>query len=442
VSAAAGVALDATANTNLVSNTLNITYDNTRPTVVVSSAVSGTTAASPIPVTFTFSKNVTGFIVGDITVTNGTAGSFVAVSGSVYTAAITPAGIGIVWVSVAANVAQDAALNLNTASNVFSVNYTIPTPQTITFNALTSITYATATLQLTASASSGLPVSYSSSNTAVATVSGNVLTILSAGTVDITATQAGDNVYSAATPVVRTLVINKAPVFASADNLTRAYGDANPALTISYTGLRTGETSAVIDTPPTGSTTAVATSLIGTYPITLAGGLDNNYALTLVNGTLTVAKATLTVTADNKTKLYGDANPALTITYTGFKNGETITVIDTKPTISTTATVTSAVGTYPITVAGGLDNNYTLVLVNGTLTINKATLTATASNGTRAYGAANPVSTITYTGFKNAETAAVIDTPPTVTTTAVATSNIGTYTFVPVSYTHLRAHET
>ena len=61
---------------------------------------------------------------------------------------------------------------------------------------------------------------------------------------------------------------------------------SNPAFTISYVGFKNSETASVIDTPPVASTTATATSNVGTYTISASGGLDNNYAFTYVPGTL------------------------------------------------------------------------------------------------------------------------------------------------------------
>ncbi len=52
-----------------------------------------------------------------------------------------------------------------------------------------------------------------------------------------------------------------------------------------------------------------------------------NYSLTAVAGTLTVTPATLTVTAENKSKVYGSANPPLTYVISGFQNGETDAVV-------------------------------------------------------------------------------------------------------------------
>ena len=120
VDVAANVAQDAATNGNTAATQFSITADLTSPTVTVTS-----TAADPIngafTTTFTFSEAVTGFAVGDITVGNGTASNFTSTSATVYTALITPTADGAVTVDVAANVAQDAATNGNTAATQFSI---------------------------------------------------------------------------------------------------------------------------------------------------------------------------------------------------------------------------------------------------------------------------------------------------------------------------------
>jgi len=83
-------------------------------------------------------------------------------------------------------------------------------PQGITFDELAPVTDAQTTFALTATASSGLTVSYTSSNPAVATVSGSTVTIVGLGSTDITATQAGNTNYQAAAPVVQTLNVVRA----------------------------------------------------------------------------------------------------------------------------------------------------------------------------------------------------------------------------------------
>ncbi|MEI6715941.1 MAG: immunoglobulin domain-containing protein [Verrucomicrobiota bacterium] len=94
-----------------------------------------------------------------------------------------------------------------------------------------------------------------------------------------------------------------------------------------------------------------------------------------VSKTLVVAKKTLTVSAGSKTRIVGAANPAFALTYSGFSNGDTEAVLDKKPTVTTTATTSSAEGSYPVTISGGSDNNYTLVYSTG------ATLLVTGFGG-------------------------------------------------------------
>ncbi len=224
-----------------------------------------------------------------------------------------------------------------------------------------------------------------------------------------------------------TFTIQKAPLTVTANPKSRAYGADNPALDRSYGGLVNGDSSAAITNPPSISTTATKLSPAGTYVILLSGGSSDNYALTLVNGTLTVSKAVVTATSGARSRAYGAANPTFTINYSGFLNGETESVLDVKPSATTAATVSSAVGTYPITPGGGLDNNYSFKYVPGVLTVYKAALTARADAKSRVYGAANPALTITYSGFLNGDTVARLSSAPTASTTATATSVPGIY---------------
>jgi gliding motility-associated-like protein len=100
----------------------------------------------------------------------------------------------------------------------------------------------------------------------------------------------------------------------------------------------------------------------------------SNYTITYLNGDVTVKTVTLTVTADDKSKVFGAANPALTFTYKGFVNNETELQLTSLPTITTTALTTSIPGNYPITVTGASATNYIFVYVPGTLTISPAPL--------------------------------------------------------------------
>jgi gliding motility-associated-like protein len=165
------------------------------------------------------------------------------------------------------------------------------------------------------------------------------------------------------------------------------------------------------------STGAAASAAVGIYVISVTGGVNDNYDFTYINGLLTVNKSTLIATADNKTKVYGSATPVLTITYSGFKNNEDPSVLDVLPVASTVAPISNA-GTYPILLYGGADNNYDLTLVNGSLIIEKKSLTITADDKTKVYGQMNPVLTITYSGFVLGQDQSDLDVLPIVETNA------------------------
>lgn len=249
------------------------------------------------------------------------------------------------------------------------------------------------------------------------------------GIVATTASGASDDNYNFSY-VDGTLTITKANLFATASNVGRAYGDANPSIGVTYSGFKNGETESVIDTFATASSTATVLTNVGTAATTASGAIDNNYSFTYIDGTLTIGKAMLTATAGNATRIYGDANPAIGVTYTGFKNGQNASVIDVLASGNSAATGTTGVGTIATTASGASDNNYDFTYVDGVLTINKATLIATAANATREYGDANPTIGVTYTGFKNGETDSVIDTLATGASAAGLTSNVGNYTTV------------
>jgi hypothetical protein len=226
-----------------------------------------------------------------------------------------------------------------------------------------------------------------------------------------------------------TLTITPAPLVIAAENKTITYGMALPTFTATYSGFVNGDTPASLSQPVTFATTAIASSPAGTYPITIAAVAGPNYTLILNNGLLTISKATLTlsVTPDNKTKVYGAPLPPLTATYTGFINGDTVASLTQPVVLSTPATAASPVGAYPITASGGASPNYNLVLNGGTLTITPAPLVITADDKTVLYGTALPTFTATYTGFVNGDTPASLTQPVTFTTTATAGSDAGAY---------------
>ncbi|MGQ2983168.1 YDG domain-containing protein [Flavobacterium sp.] len=144
-------------------------------------------------VTLTSTGSLTGAPV-NVNATNGLA----TFSGLTHTAA----GTGLV-ITATRTSGSDWSVN----SNTFSIN---KLTQTITFDALAAVTYGDTSFTLSATGgASGEPVTYTSSNTGVATVSGNTVTIVGPGQTTITASQDGNGSYNAATPVDRLLAVNR-----------------------------------------------------------------------------------------------------------------------------------------------------------------------------------------------------------------------------------------
>ncbi|WP_337966084.1 MBG domain-containing protein [uncultured Flavobacterium sp.] len=325
-----------------------------------------------------------------------------------------------------------------TASGAVSANYTIAyTNGTLTVNPAALTVTADTKTKVYGDANPTLTVSYAgfvngdtvASLTTAPSVSTTALLGSGVGSYPITAVGAVDPNYTI-TYVNGNLIINTANLTVTADNQTKTYGSANPTFTVAYSGFVNGDTEAVLLIPPTVTTTADTSSSVGVYPLTVNGAIAVNYTITFVNGNLTVTTATLTITADDKSKTYGSANPALTASYTGFVNGDTAASLDTPATLSTIAVAGSPVGSYPIVASGAIDSNYTITFVNGNLTVTTATLTITADDKSKTYGSANPTLTASYTGFVNGDTAASLDTPATLSTIAVTGSPVGSYPIV------------
>ena len=129
----------------------------------------------------------------------------------------------------------------------------------------------------------------------------------------------------------------------TADAKSRAYGDVNPALTyqVGGSGLVNGDT--LSGALATSATTASNVGIYGIRQGTLAA--SGNYALNYTSANLTVGQRAITVTADAKSRAYGDANPALTyqVGGSGLVNGDTLSGA-----LATSATTASNVGTYGI----------------------------------------------------------------------------------------------
>ena len=206
------------------------------------------------------------------------------------------------------------------------------------------------------------------------------------------------------------------PVTITAKNYTIEYGDDLPTFEYTCDGTISGTPSITCE--------ATKTSPVGTYPIVISKGSVTNNNVTYVNGTLTIKKAPLKITAKDYTIKQGDALPTFEATYEGFKNSETSTVLTKKPTITTTATSASEPGEYDITVSGAEATNYAISYIKGKLTITEADpVTVTAKSYTIEYGDDLP-------SFEYTSEGAPLTGTPSITCEATKTSPVGTYTIV------------
>ena len=153
-------------------------------------------------------------------------------------------------------------------------------------------------------------------------------------------------------------------VAVSAVARAKTYGGADPALTYTVSP-------ALIGTDFfTGNLSRAPGEGVGSYAIgrgTLS--LNNNYILNYSGADLVIGRAQLRITAQDRERFAGTANPAFTVAYSGFVNGETVSVLSVPATATTTATTASPVGTYAIVPSGAVAANYAPVYVNGTLTV-------------------------------------------------------------------------
>ncbi|MDD3860170.1 MAG: MBG domain-containing protein, partial [Bacteroidales bacterium] len=266
-------------------------------------------------------------------------------------------------------------------------------PQTIVgFGAITEKTYGDPSFVVSATASSGLNVIFTSSDENVATcggVNGSTITIVNAGTCQIIANQAGDEIYLPANEVSQTLVVNVKPIDIIVDpGQSKTYGDADPELTFTVVP------SLVNGDSYTGNLTRIEGEEIGLYEI-LQGDLSvgSNYELTFYFDNFEVTAKTITVTVNSgQSKIYGESNPVYTYSVSpALVEGDSFSGVLTRES-------GEDFGFYEI-LQGSLDlnSNYDLIFVSDDFEIIKKTITVTVTaDQSKIYGLSDPVLNYTF----------------------------------------------
>jgi hypothetical protein len=375
ITASNGVSPNATQSFTLtVNQSLAITSGNsTTFTVGTAGTFTVTTTGSPAP---TLSE--TGALPSGVTFVNNGNGTGVlsgtpaAGTGGVYPITVTASN------GVGSNATQSFTLTVNQAPAITSVNsasFPVGTADTFT---VTTTGFPNSTLSETGALPSG--VTFVNNGNGTATLAGTPAAG-TGGTYTITIT-ASNGVSPNATQTF-TLMVTQSTATITLGSLLQTYSGTPLSATAT-----TVPASLPVSFTYNGSSTAPTAA--GSYAV-VATVNSSGYAGT-TSGTLVIAKALLTVTANNASMAVGTAVPALTASYSGFVPGDTVAVLSGSPSLTTTATISSPVGTYPITITQGTlaAANYTFTFVNGTLSvvqvpavelITTATLTGSAGAG-------------------------------------------------------------
>jgi filamentous hemagglutinin family protein len=194
------------------------------------------------------------------------------------------------------------------------------------------------------------------------------------------------NANYALTYVPGTLTVSRAPLTITALDVSKVYGAADPSLAyaVGGAGLQYGDVLTGALVAPTGAAATAGTHAIAQG--TLAA--NANYALTYVPGTLTVSRAPLTVTALDRSKVYGATDPSLAYAVggAGLQYGDVLTGALVAPTGAAATAGTHAIGQGTLTA----NANYALTYVPGTLTVSRAPLVVRAADRSKTYGDADP----------------------------------------------------
>ncbi len=242
------------------------------------------------------------------------------------------------------------------------------------------------------------------------------------GTAMFTVKVTNTSLLSATTPVTVTVTADTTSTTVTSSNLDATYGQSVTFTATVASGDDGGTVGFFADnsaTPLPGCGTVAlggpgrnqatcTTSTLAASTHTITAVYTGDAASGASQGALTgqtVESVAITVTASGGAMTYGGTPPTISATDSGFVNGETSAVLTAAPICTANASVTTLAGTYlhQTSCSGAAATNYTFTYVNGTLTVNQASVTVTASAGTMTYGGTAAVITASYSGFVNGQ---------------------------------------
>lgn len=314
-----------------------------------------------------------------------------------------------------------------------------PTPgrsqvdQTISFPDIGALTYGD-TVQLNATSSRNLDISYE----VVAgpgTIIGAELTATGVGTILVRATQIGTNRVQIATPVESAAIVSPATLTVTAVDAYRNINDPDPSFLITYSGFQFEDTGSSLAVAPTVITDALADSTEGVYTLTPSGGSDPNYYFNYIEGQFFLNELqaqVLTLPTINDIN-YGDVTSLAATVDSGLSLTYTLIASQSSGSVEINGEDATATRAGEVTIEVSQEGDATFNPVKGQLTFNilPLPLVVTADDQFRRYKKADPVFTLSYTGFLPGDAAADLDVAPTATTDADINSLDGDYTITP-----------
>jgi hypothetical protein len=390
---ATGTLVIAQASGGIVLGSLNQTYNGS------AEAATATTTPSGLAVTFTYNGSATiptsagsytvvgtindpnyqGSATGTLVIAQASGGIVLGSLNQTYngsaeaaTATTTPSGLAVTFTYNGSATIPTSAGSYTVVGTINDPNYqgsatgTLVIAQAsggIVLGSLNQTYNGSAEAATATTTPSGLAVTF--------TYNGSTTVPTSAGSYTVVGTINDPNYQGSATG---TLVIAPAPLTITAAANTKSYdGTTNAATVPTVTGLQGFDTvTGLTETYDTKNVGTGKTLTVSTYTVN-DGNAGANYTVSTVSSSAgEIDPATLTVTANDKSKMCGQPNPALTASYSGFIGGEDTNVLTSPAVLITTATINSTAGTYPITASGAAAANYTVSYDNGTLTVVQA----------------------------------------------------------------------
>ncbi len=306
--------------------------------------------------------------------------------------------------------------------------------QTISMAQLTSLSYGTPPIPLTATASSGLPVVYQVlSGPGRIIAGGQALQINGVGTLVLQVSQPGNAGFAPASALTMGITILPAVLTVSATSINATYGAVPVANGYSISGFVRGETPGqVLSGRPAVVSSVSRSASVGSYPINITQGslAAANYTFAFASGTLTIQPALLTVRARSASVLYGAPPPTLKYIVGGFVNGDSPRVLQGAPSLACALAQGASAGIYSVTIAPGTLNaaNYQFQLTGAAVTVRRAQLRLAANNASAKAGGNLPALGFSVRGLVNGDTLeSAIMGQPQLATTAPPKPKAGSY---------------